>query len=314
MLIAASENDLLKSYLNTLMVIQEPDTAKVNKWSHQYAKWVHGEIAVSDIKPAPNGLTFQAGYKDWTAISSTERIDNGTMRIIVGNDVAVNAIKANQTNPWPDGTIFAKLIWTQVADSSRDVHAGEFKQVDFMTKNSDKYSQTDGWGYSRWLMGAQLTPYGENALFTTGCVNCHQSMKKQDYVFTTPVHITADTGLEDKVLSSSINKKDGTMSTLYGNDFATRFVRSNIGNDYPAGTILTFVTWKQKEDQHWFGGIIPGVIKSIEKIRFINTGKKQSEPVYEKHEGNPLVKIETDKLNEWKRINSIVSLRASVIP
>jgi hypothetical protein len=312
--IGAAENNLLKSYLSTLMVTQEPDTAKINKWNAQYTKWFNGEITLSEIKPAPNGIAFQPEYKDWTAISSTERIDNGTMRIIVGNDVAITAIKTKHTNPWPDGTTFAKLIWSQVADSSSDIYAGEFKQVDFMTKNKDKYWQTDGWGYSRWLMGTQLVPYGENALFTTGCVNCHQSMKKQDYVFTIPVNITADTGFEDKVLSSSINKKDSTMSTLYGNDIATLFVRTQTGNDYPAGTILTFVTWKQKEDQHWFGGIIPSDIKLIEKIRFINTGKEQPEPVYQKYEGNSLVKTATDKLNDRERINFIVNLRASVIP
>ena len=312
--IGATEIDSLKSYLNTLMVIQEPDTAKTNKWNGQYAKWIHGTTAVSDIKPALNGIAFLHRYKDWAAISSTERIDNGTMRIIMGNCIAITAIKTNQTNPWPDGATFAKVIWIQVADYSGDIHAGEFKQVDFMIKNKDKYPLTDGWGYSRWVMGTQLVPYGENALFTTGCVNCHQSMKEQDYVFTTPVNIKADHGLEDKVLSSSINKKDGTLSTLYGNDIATRFARTHIGSDYSAGTVLTFVTWTQKEDLHWFGANVPGAIKSIEKIRFTNTGKKQSEPLYEKYEGNPLLKIETDKLNDWKRINFILSLRASVMP
>jgi (2Fe-2S) ferredoxin len=36
---------------------------------------------MSDIKPVRNGITFPSEYKKWTAIGSTERIDNGTMRI-----------------------------------------------------------------------------------------------------------------------------------------------------------------------------------------------------------------------------------------
>ena len=142
--IGATQIDSLKSYLNTLIVKQRPDTSKTNKWNAQHNKWIRGDIEVSNVKPAPNGISFLPDYKNWTAISSTERIDNGTMRVIVGNNVAVNAIKTSHTNPWPDGTTFAKLIWTQVADLSGDIHAGEFKQLDFMTKNKDKYRTTDG--------------------------------------------------------------------------------------------------------------------------------------------------------------------------
>jgi hypothetical protein len=312
--IGSTENDLLKSYLNTLMVVQKPDTSKTNEWNVQYTKWIHGALAVSDVKPSPNGIAFMPAYKDWVAVSSTDRIDNGTMRIIMGNIVAINAIKTNHTNPWPDGTIFAKIIWTQVADTLGDISAGKFKQVDFMLKDQNKYSQSEGWGYSRWLMGDELVPYGENALFSAGCVNCHKSMKDQDYVFTTPVNITAEAGLQDRMLSSSLNKKDSIMTTLYGNDIAIQFARTETGIDYPVGAVLTLVTWAQKEDLHWFGANIPGYIKSIEKIRFINHGKKQAEPMYEKYVGNSLVKTNTDKLNNRNRINFIVNQRASVMP
>jgi hypothetical protein len=296
------------------MVIQAPDTAKMNKWNDQYNRWIYKQIATHNIEPSLNGIAFIPTYKDWVAISSTDRIDNGTMRIIMGNAVAVKAIKTNHTNPWPDGSAFAKLLWVQVGDSSGNINSGEFKQVDFMTKNKQLYTQTNGWGYSRWLLNKKLVPYGENSLFSTGCVNCHQSMKEHDYVFTTPVNITADHALEDKVLCSSINKKDSTMTTLYGNDIASGFARNQPGNEYPAGSSLTLVTWAAKEDEHWFGGVIPGDIKSIEKIRFIITGKNKAKVVYEMFQGKSLRKAATDKLNELRRINLIVNMRASVMP
>jgi hypothetical protein len=296
------------------MVVQEYDTAKTKKWKDQYNKWAEGAIPVDPIKPAPNGINFLPAYKDWVAVSSTIRTDNGTMRIIAGNDIAVNAVKTNHTNPWPEGTMFAKIIWTQVADSSGVIHAGDFKQVDFMVKGKIKYAATGGWGYARWLMRAQLEPYGENALFSSGCVNCHQSMKNRDYVFTTPVKITADAGLEDRVLTSCLNQQEGSMSTLYGNEIARKFRRNYAGNEYPPGTILTYITWRQKEDRQWFGANVPGLFQSIERISFVDNGKKSPVPTYERYEENSLVKIGNDQSNDEKRMKFILSLQSSVMP
>jgi len=46
----------------------------------------------------PNGIAFLPEYKNWKAISSTERFDNQTLRQILGNDVAVKAIAENHIN------------------------------------------------------------------------------------------------------------------------------------------------------------------------------------------------------------------------
>jgi hypothetical protein len=56
-------------------------------------------------QPAPNGIELPENYKDWPVISSSHRIDNHTLRVIVGNEIAVKAARAGQTNPWPDGAI-----------------------------------------------------------------------------------------------------------------------------------------------------------------------------------------------------------------
>ena len=233
----------------------------------------------------------------------------------MGNEIAVKAIKKNHINPWPAGSAFAKIIWVQTLDSAGDIHAGEFTQVDFMMKDKEKYAATDGWGYSRWIKGIQLEPYGNNSLFTTECANCHRSMKDNDYVFTTPVNLSADPGMEDKVLNSWVNKETGTMTTLYGNDIAASFVRTHTGEDYPAGSILTMVTWFQKEDEHWFGGNIPGNIKLIEKVRFSNTDGMNTIPSYERYEGNPLKKVlDFNKKGAEQRLSFILTQRANVMP
>ena len=50
-------------------------------------------------QPAPNGIELPENYKDWPVISSSHRIDNYTLRVIVGNEIAVKVARAGQTNP-----------------------------------------------------------------------------------------------------------------------------------------------------------------------------------------------------------------------
>jgi len=66
--------------------------------------------AENTTAPAPNGIVFPEGYKDWRVIAPSYRTDNNTLRVIIGNDAAVEAARAGKTNPWPDGAILGKLV------------------------------------------------------------------------------------------------------------------------------------------------------------------------------------------------------------
>ena len=59
----------------------------------------------NEILPAPNGITLPEGFKDWRVIASSHRTDNNTLRVILGNDVAIEAAREGMTNPWPDGAL-----------------------------------------------------------------------------------------------------------------------------------------------------------------------------------------------------------------
>ncbi len=131
------------------------------------------------VAPAPNGIAFLPEYKDWKAISSTERFDNHTMRVILGNDAAVKAIAENHINPWPDGTAFAKVAWLQQPDEKGLVRTGAFFQVEFMIRDSEKYAGTKGWGWARWR-GADLKPYGKDATFAKECIGCHDPLSRYE--------------------------------------------------------------------------------------------------------------------------------------
>ena len=184
--INAEQLAILKNYLKPPPLgVASPE--QIQSADAQYQSWIQaGNAPASHVAPAPNGIEFPSDYKNWIPISSTDRSDNGTMRQILGNEVALKAIAQNHINPWPDGAAFAKVAWLQQKDADGIVHAGSFFQVEFMMRDARKYAATLGWGWSRWR-GANLTPYGKDASFTEECVGCHRPLADTNYVFTAPI-------------------------------------------------------------------------------------------------------------------------------
>ncbi|MEO6816793.1 MAG: heme-binding domain-containing protein [Edaphobacter sp.] len=174
---------ILKSWLAPPSTAAAADPAAADAG---YQRWIQASSVVPDVRPTPNGIEFMPDYRNWKAISSTDRFDNHTMREILGNDIAVKAIAEHHINPWPDGTAFAKVAWQQLPDGKGTVRTGAFVQVEFMIRDSSKYASTKGWGWARWR-GADLVPYGKDAAFTSECVNCHNPVRNSDYVFTLPI-------------------------------------------------------------------------------------------------------------------------------
>lgn len=182
------EIKILKEYALTLSPGKIADSAQLSTSEKQYDKWINGELKHSSVKVSPNGLQYMPDYRNWKAISTTDRFDNGTMRIIFGNEIAVKAIQEKKTNPWPDGTAFAKTAWKQQVQKDGSISTGAFLQVEFMVKNAKSYRKTKGWGWGRWK-GNDLTPYGDSPDFDKECIECHKPMEKQDYVFTSPLYL-----------------------------------------------------------------------------------------------------------------------------
>lgn len=144
-------------------------------------------IPASAVQPAPNGITLPEGYQDWRVIATSQRTDNNTQRVILGNDVAIEAARSGNTSPWPDGAVLAKLVWKSEALDKwpAAIVPGQFVHAEFMVKDSAKWAETGGWGFARWL-GTGQAPYGDDASFVQECFGCHQPVKDRDYVFTHP--------------------------------------------------------------------------------------------------------------------------------
>jgi hypothetical protein len=131
-----------------------------------------------------NGITYPEGWQDWATIAVSHRNDNKTMRVILGNNVAVTAARAGNTRPWPDGAIIGKVVWkdTTLEDWPAATAPGEFVHAEFMFKDSEQYAETGGWGWARWV-GLDQVPFNDGM---EACIACHTPVRERDWVFTDP--------------------------------------------------------------------------------------------------------------------------------
>ena len=145
-------------------------------------------LAVDKPPPAPNGIERPEAYQDWRVIGVSHRTDKNSLRIIVGNDAAIQAARAGKTNPWPDGAILGKLVWEDRVHENWAAATvpGKLVHTEFMVRDAKKFADTKGWGFARWL-GDEQKPYGKDASFANECAECHTAAKDTDHVFTRPV-------------------------------------------------------------------------------------------------------------------------------
>lgn len=181
------ESDLaiLKNYVSGMANLKTYDTSKNKEVFEQYNQW-QKNINTTITSVSANGIAYDPGYKNWQPISTTDAFANGTMRVIFGNAVAIKAIKENNINPWPKGTVLAKVQWDQLADKNGNIYTGKFNQVEYMVKDNEKYADTEGWGWARFKT-LDLVPDDKEANFATKCINCHRPVKDLDLVFTFPI-------------------------------------------------------------------------------------------------------------------------------
>jgi hypothetical protein len=120
--------------------------------------------------------------------------------------------------------------------------------------------------------------------------------------------------LKWRVITSSIDPQASTMSTLYGNDTAIEYARSNTNHDYPPGSKIALVTWTRREDPRYFGAKIPDRLKSIEFV-WITELPGDTKFAYEKFEGTPLAKTASDESPEpGPAAQALFNQRAAVLP
>jgi Cytochrome P460 len=138
----------------------------------------------ADTPMAPNGIAMYPEYMAWKVVAPSYREDKDHIRIITANEIAIAALHAGK-NPLPDGSVLAKVAWKTEKHPlfPTATMPGDFEQVEFMVKDAQKYKETGGWGFARFV-GNELKPYGKDASFVSECFKCHLPVANNDYLFT----------------------------------------------------------------------------------------------------------------------------------
>jgi hypothetical protein len=115
-----------------------------------------------------------------------------------------------------------------------------------------------------------------------------------------------------RVLASSVNRRQATMATLYGNDLARQAALRGNGTAQP-GEVLALVTWRQQADPNWFGARIPGALQSVELLRTAPRSAGSPAVTYQCFTGKDLA-LRTDTLHQQERIAYLLAQKPAVMP
>jgi hypothetical protein len=152
----------------------------------------------------PGGLSFSEikGYEQWQVVGPSLTEAANVIRVIVANLVMIKAYQdgvPGNGKPFPDGSKIVKLEWKpkKITDppfsaSAPDTVPGDFTQVEFIVKDSKRFSDTHGWGYAMFEYNtasgtfapatmASHPPVGHGAKCGAAC---HELAAGTDYIFT----------------------------------------------------------------------------------------------------------------------------------
>jgi Haem-binding domain/Cytochrome P460 len=115
---------------------QQRNSGKTDTGPSMVSPGIPARVSLEAVNPEFNGFPFDPAFGSWKPISTTDRGDNNTFRLILGNDVALKAAQTGNTSPWPDGARFAKIAWQQQPGPDGLVHPGKFVQVELMLKDA----------------------------------------------------------------------------------------------------------------------------------------------------------------------------------
>jgi len=139
---------------------------------------------------SPGGVAFSdfRGYEDWAMVSSSRTDDR--LKVIVANPTMIKAYKAGipgNGQPFPDGSMIAKLQWTQKKSTEApfvvDV-PDVFREAFVIEKDSKRFPKSGGWGYAVFNYDAASDKFTPDPKSLSDCGHaCHTVVKAKDYIF-----------------------------------------------------------------------------------------------------------------------------------
>jgi hypothetical protein len=152
----------------------------------------------------PGGLAFSEvkGYEQWQVVGPSLTEAANVIRVIVANPVMIKAYQEGvpgDGKAFPDGSKIVKIEWKpkKITDlpfsaNTPDTVPGDLEQVEFIVKDSKRFSDTHGWGYAMFdydptsgtfapATKASHPPVGHDAKCGAAC---HEIAASKDYIFT----------------------------------------------------------------------------------------------------------------------------------
>lgn len=162
---------------------------------------------------SPNGIPYNADFKNWKVIGMSTLIDN-SIRVIYGNDIAVKAIAEENFHPWPEGSAVAKAVFKQTRKANGEIVPGDFVNMQYMVKEGKVYTETEGWGFAK-FNGQELKPTGKTALFAQqSCISCHRQLAESTgYLFNVPPKVNSKKVI-DNYLKTIQDEKDAIYTAV----------------------------------------------------------------------------------------------------
>lgn len=121
--------------------------------------------------------------KTWKLVTVRYRQDTHEMRFTYANEKAWESLSKGIMN-YPDGSVFAKIGFKSSVDpafNSSIVPSGA-RRFQYMVKNSEKYKDTDGWGYAVFTSEGGFFE-GDHKTVTQSCHACHKVVPERGFVF-----------------------------------------------------------------------------------------------------------------------------------
>jgi hypothetical protein len=146
----------------------------------------------------PGGLAFSEfrGYEGWQTIGVSH--SETAIAVILGNPVMIAAYQSGipgNGKPFPDGSKMAKIHWDPKKSTTAPgptTVSGALQNVDFMEKDSKRFTDSGGWGWAAFEYDAATSTFKPATTADSPpqandakCgFACHTIVKTRDYVFT----------------------------------------------------------------------------------------------------------------------------------
>jgi hypothetical protein len=155
------------------------------------ASFTQTQILKPEVQMNGISLTQFGDYSnEWKLITVRYRKDTQEMRFTYANPLAYKSMNEG-LEIYPDGSVFAKIGYKTGIDpafNSSVVPSGA-RRFQFMVRNTDKYKETDGWGYALFNSEGELYD-GDLNVQSFACAACHKLVPERNFVFSEKIEFS----------------------------------------------------------------------------------------------------------------------------